>query len=90
MKREQLAAEALQAGKNSLHNLALIRQNPEKMIPGKMENAVEYLNGMIHFAETEMKNARRLGRTLGKRSRLKSLVLLILASFHAESKGERV
>ena len=36
------------------------------------------------------KNARRLGRTLTLRTRLKSLVLLILSSSSSESKGERV
>ncbi|WP_025682519.1 hypothetical protein [Paenibacillus maysiensis] len=36
------------------------------------------------------KNARRLGRTLTLRTRLKSLVLLILSPSAAESKGERV
>ncbi|MGG1672902.1 hypothetical protein ACIFOE_20140 [Paenibacillus sp. NRS-1783] len=90
MTRETLAAEALQAGMNSFHNLRLIQSNPDVMIPGKLGNAEEYLNRMIRFAEAEMKNARLAGRTLGKRTKVKSLVLLILASFRAESKGERV
>ncbi|WP_431090855.1 hypothetical protein [Paenibacillus sp. 8b26] len=38
----------------------------------------------------EMKNARRLGRTLDLRTRLKSLVLLILSPSVEESKGERI
>ena len=45
-----------------------------------------FLDREVH----EIKNARRLGRTLGKRTRIKSLVLLILSSSSAESKGERV
>ncbi|CAM4179602.1 hypothetical protein [Paenibacillus xylanexedens] len=90
MSREQLAAEALQAGKNSLHNLKLIRKQPERMLPGKMNNAEEYLNRMIRFAEAEIENARLAGRTLGKRTRLKSLVLLILSSPESKRKGESV
>ncbi|MGN9169462.1 hypothetical protein ACTNAS_15720 [Paenibacillus polymyxa] len=90
MNRSLLVAEAVQAGKNSKHNLRLIQSSPDVMIPGKLGNAVEYLNRMIRFAEAEKKNARLAGRTLGKRSRVKSLVLLILARMEAESKGERV
>ncbi|MGM1022980.1 MAG: hypothetical protein ACQEXV_21330 [Bacillota bacterium] len=90
MNRSLLVAEAVQAGKNSKHNLRLIQSNPNKMLPGKMENAEEYLNRMIRFAEVEIKNARRLGRTLTLRTRLKSLVLLILSSSSSESKGEHV
>jgi hypothetical protein len=90
MSREQLAAEALQAGKHSLHNLKIIRTHPDKMLPGQMENAVEYLNRMIRFAEVEMKNARLARRTLGLRTWLKSLLLLIVTSSRAERKGETV
>lgn len=80
MSREQLAYEALQAGRNSKHNLELIRKEPEKLLPGKMNEAEQYLNLMIRFAEVEMKNARLAGRTLGLRIRLKSLLLLILTA----------
>ncbi|MGF6354022.1 hypothetical protein ABIE27_001932 [Paenibacillus sp. 4624] len=90
MSREQLATEALQAGKHSLHNLKLIRKEPERMLPGRMENAEEYLNRMIRFAEAEMKNVRLAGRTLGLRTRLKSLVLLILSSPEQKRKGESI
>ncbi|OMF17010.1 hypothetical protein BK131_03275 [Paenibacillus amylolyticus] len=90
MSREQLAAEALQAGKHSLHNLKLIRKKPERMLPGKMNNAEEYLNRMIRFAEAEIENARLAGRTLGLRTRLKSLVLHILQSPEQKRKGESV
>ena len=90
MTREQLAAEALQAGKHSLHNLRLIQHEPERMLPGRLENAEEYLNRMIRFAEAEMKNVRLAGRTLGLRTRLKSLVLLILSSPEQKRKGESV
>jgi hypothetical protein len=38
----------------------------------------------------EIKNARLAGRTLGLRTRLKSLVLLILSPSAAESKGDGV
>ena len=90
MSREQLVKEALQAGRNSKHNLKLIKKQPERMLPGKMTNAEEYLNRMIRFAEVEMKNARLAGRTLGLRTRLKSLVLHILSSPHSKRKGESV
>lgn len=90
MTREQLVAEALQAGKHSLHNLKLIQNEPERMLPGRLENAEEYLNRMIRFAEVEMKNARLARRTLGLRTRLKSLVLLILSSPEQKRKGESV
>ncbi|MDQ0719760.1 hypothetical protein QF049_001021 [Paenibacillus sp. W4I10] len=90
MSREQLAAEALQAGKHSLHNLRLIRKQPERMLPGRMENAEEYLDRMIRFAEVEMKNARLAGRTLGLRTRLKSLVLLILTAPSDKHKRDSV
>lgn len=90
MSREQLVAAALKAGRNSKHNLKLIRNQPERMLPGRMENAEEYLNQMIRFAEAEMKNARLAGRTLGLRTRLKSLVLLILSSPEQKRKGESI
>lgn len=90
MTREQLAYEALQAGKNSKHNLNLIRKQPERMLPGQMENAVAYLDRMIRFAEVEMKNARLAGRTLGLRTWLKSLLLQILQSPEQKRKGESV
>ncbi|CAI6075206.1 hypothetical protein PAECIP112173_02364 [Paenibacillus sp. JJ-100] len=90
MSREELAKEALQAGRNSKHNLKLIRKEPGRMLPGKMTSAEEYLNRMIRFAEAEMKNARLAGRTLGLRTRLKSLLLLILSSPEQKRKGESV
>lgn len=90
MTREQLAEEALQAGKNSKHNLKLIKKQPERMLPGKVTSAEEYLNRMIRFAEAEMKNARLAGRTLGFKTWLESLVLLILSSPEPKRKGESV
>jgi hypothetical protein len=60
------------------------------MLPGRLENAEEYLNRMIRFAEAEMKNVRLAGRTLGLRTRLKSLVLLILSSPEQKRKGESI
>ncbi|URJ36554.1 hypothetical protein [Paenibacillus polymyxa] len=38
----------------------------------------------------ENENVRRVGRTLALRTRLKSLVLLILSPSAAESKGDRI
>ncbi|NUU73982.1 hypothetical protein [Paenibacillus xylanilyticus] len=90
MSREELVKEALQAGRNSKHNLKLIKKQPERMLPGKMRSAEEYLNRMIRFAEAEMKNARLAGRTLGYKTWVKSFVLPILSSPEPKRKGESV
>jgi len=79
MSREDLVKEAIQAGRSAKHNLKLIQEHPEMMIGGNTRSAEEYLNKMIDFAEKEMKNARRAGRTLGLRSRLMSLLSSIVA-----------
>ncbi|MGF7050378.1 hypothetical protein J2T13_004916 [Paenibacillus sp. DS2015] len=89
MDRTQLVTEAKQAGRNAKYNLQVIQKNPTKMLPGKMENAESYLNMMINFAEEEMKNARRLGRTQ-LRTRLKNLVTSILTPESHKGKGEVV
>ncbi|MEK5238089.1 hypothetical protein NST99_20555 [Paenibacillus sp. FSL L8-0470] len=78
MEREQLVAEAREAGQHAVHNLQMIRKNPERMLPGKVENAEEYLNNMIRFAEMEMKNDRLAGQSLGLKSRLENLLMSIL------------
>ena len=87
MKRELLTAEAMRVANNSNHNLQVIRKNPTKMLPGKIENAEAYLNMMIRFAEVEIENARRLGRTQ-LRTRLKNLVTSILTLDSNKGKGE--
>lgn len=87
MLREQLAAEAREAGRNASHNLEWIRKNPEAMLPGKIESAESYLNKMIAFAEAEIENARLAGRTLGLRTRLKSLLVSILKGERQKRKG---
>lgn len=79
MDRKILVAQAIEAGKAAKHNLKVIQENPEKIRPGKMENAEAYLNMMINFAEEEIKNARRAGRT-SLRTWLKCLVLSIVTS----------
>lgn len=78
MDRTVLVAEAIEAGKVAKHNLQFIRKNPEAILPGKIENAEEYLNSMIRVAEAEMKNDRRPGQSLRLRTRLKYLVASIL------------
>ncbi|MDO7908467.1 hypothetical protein Q5741_18870 [Paenibacillus sp. JX-17] len=90
MDRKQLIADAVQAGKHARHNLQVIRLNPEKMLPGKIGEAEAYLITMKQFAEQEIKNARREGRTLHLRTRLKGLVLSIVSSHRMERKGETV
>ncbi|MFB6471246.1 hypothetical protein ACFCW7_00130 [Paenibacillus glucanolyticus] len=88
MLREQLVAEAREAGRNASHNLDWIRKNPEVMLPGKIESAETYLNKMIAFAEAEIENARRSGRTLGLRAHIKGLLVSILNGERRKSKGE--
>ncbi|WP_019420149.1 hypothetical protein [Paenibacillus sp. OSY-SE] len=78
MNRKQLVAQALQASKHAEHNLNVIRENPDKILPGRQVDAEAYLNKMISFAEEEMKNARQAGRT-SLRTRLKYLVSIILS-----------
>ncbi|OAB34160.1 hypothetical protein [Paenibacillus glacialis] len=87
MDRTQLVEEAKQAGRNANYNLEVIRKNPTKMLPDKVENAEAYLNMMIRFAEAEIENARRLGRTQ-LRTRLKNLVTSILTPESHKGKGE--
>lgn len=88
MLREQLAAEAREAGKNASHNLEWIRKNPEAMLPWKIESAESYLNNMIRFAENEleMKKDRRPGQSR-LRTRLKSLLSSILIVERQKRKG---
>ncbi|MDT3426114.1 hypothetical protein J2Z22_001634 [Paenibacillus forsythiae] len=80
MDRAELVAEARAAGERAMHNLQVIRQNPETMLPGKIEYAEAYLNQVIRVAEseTEMKNDRRPGQSLNLRTRLISLLSSIL------------
>lgn len=90
MLRDTLVQQALEAGKNAEHNLQVIVRNPDKMIDtDKLVNGIAYLNNMIRFAEKEMeiKNARRAGRTLDLRTRLKSLLLSILNAERQKRKG---
>ncbi|MGG3839696.1 hypothetical protein ABEV00_22075 [Paenibacillus thiaminolyticus] len=86
MDRQKLVDQALEAGKNAQHNLKIIQENPEKIHPGKHEDAMAYLNKMICFAEEEIENARRAGRTSSLRTRLKYLVSSIVTSERRERK----
>lgn len=79
MDRQKLVDQAIEAGKNAKHNLKVIQNNPEKITPGKMGDAEEYLNMMIRFSEEEIENARRAGRTSSLRTRLKYLVSSIVS-----------
>ncbi|HEY4389917.1 MAG TPA: hypothetical protein VGN02_01060 [Paenibacillus sp.] len=78
MKREQLVSEAREAGKHAVHNLQMIRKNPDVILPGRIEDAEDYLNNMIRIAEVEMKNDRLAGQSLGLKSRLENLLMSIL------------
>ncbi|MCY7484291.1 hypothetical protein [Paenibacillus alvei] len=79
MLREQLVVEAMQAAESAKHNIEVIKMHPEKILPGKHADAMAYLNMMIEFAEEEIENARRAGRT-SLRTQLKCLVLSIVTS----------
>lgn len=88
MKREVLVLQALEAAKSAQHNLQLIVRNPERMVhKDKFVDGIEYLNSMIKFAEEEIKNARQARRTLNLRTRLKSLVVSIVAHDPQNRKG---
>ncbi|KTD88141.1 hypothetical protein [Paenibacillus etheri] len=78
MERKQLVAEAREAGQHAVHNLQMIRKNPDVMLPGRIENAEDYLNNMIRIADVEMKNDRLAGQSLGLKSRLENLLMSIL------------
>lgn len=87
MNRAALAKQAREAGEAAEHNLQMIVRDPERMVhPQKLIDGIAYLNTMIRFAEEEKKNARRAGRTLGLRTRLKSLVVSILADDNRKRK----
>jgi hypothetical protein len=80
LEREQLVAEAREAGQHATHNLQMIRKNPSVMLPGRIEDAESYLNNMIRVAEVEIKNDRLAGQSLGLKSRLENLLMSILTS----------
>lgn len=79
MNREAMVKEAVQAAKSAKHNREVIKKYPEKILSGKHEDAMGYLNMMIRFAEEEKKNARRAGRT-SLRNHLKNLLTAIVTS----------
>lgn len=89
MDRAELLKIAIEAGKNAKYNLKVIRENPEKITPGKLGNAEAYLKMMIRFSEEEIKNARQAGRT-SVRTRLKYLIASILSPFRVKRKGETI
>ncbi|MEK3943502.1 hypothetical protein [Paenibacillus sp. FSL H3-0310] len=78
MERERLVAEAKEAGQHAAHNLQMIRKNPDVILPGRIEDAEDYLNNMIRIAEVEMENDRLAGQSLGLKSRLENLLMSIL------------
>ncbi|WP_374019048.1 hypothetical protein ABU162_04675 [Paenibacillus thiaminolyticus] len=90
MDRKILAAEAAAAGRTAKHNLKVIQENPEKIAPGKLGDAEAYLNMMIRFAEEEIENARRAGRTSSLRTRLQYLVSSIVSPSRDKRKEETV
>lgn len=87
MSEDQLAAEALQAGRNAIHNLMWMEKHPDRYDTDQHDEMVAYLLLLIRFANYEMKNARRPGRTSVK-SRTKELLFSILPIRKRLSKGE--
>ncbi|WP_433943403.1 hypothetical protein [Paenibacillus sp. SN-8-1] len=91
MKIEQLEAEARFVARHAARNLQVIRKTPEIVTPEKLEGNIAYLEMMIRLHKADLKaqkNARRAGRTLSLRTRLKSLLSSILTDERRKSKGE--
>ncbi|MBY7736756.1 hypothetical protein MMB75_07035 [Paenibacillus sp. P2(2022)] len=91
MEIERLEDEAKFVAANAEHNLNMMLQNPEIVSESHRQKSIAQAAFMmnLHLSFQEQnKNARRAGRTLGLRTRLKSLVLLILSPSARESKGE--
>lgn len=81
MTLEQIEVEARTAARNAKHNLRVIRRNPEIVSPEARDRNIAYLEMMVRLNKADLKaqkNARRAGRALGLRTRLKSLLLSIL------------
>ncbi|WP_410771015.1 hypothetical protein [Fontibacillus sp. BL9] len=84
-----LEEEARFIARNASRNLRTIRQNPEIVNSEKLKHNITYLEMMIRLHKADLKaqkNARRAGRTLGLRTRLKSLLLSILADERQKGK----
>lgn len=74
--------QARVVAKNAKHNLKLIKSTPTICNPEDLDKNIKFLEMMIHLHKTDLKaqkNARRAGRTLSLRTRLKSLLSSILA-----------
>lgn len=78
MSREQLAAEALEAGRAAEHNLRWMQKHPDRFDQRKKHDMETYLHMMLQFSKEEMKNARLAGRT-SLRTRSRNLLLSIIA-----------
>lgn len=84
-----LEEEVRFVARNAARNLRTIRQNPENVSPDKLEKNIDYLKMMIRLHKADLKaqkNARQAGRTLSLRTRLKSLLVSILADSGKEGK----
>lgn len=84
-----LEEEARFVARNAARNLRTIRRNPENVSADKLQNNIAYLEMMIRLNKADLKaqkNARRAGRTLSLRTRLKSLLVSILADSAKEGK----
>ncbi|WP_168928837.1 hypothetical protein [Paenibacillus dokdonensis] len=68
--------------RNAKHNLKLIKRTPTICNPEDLDKNIKFLEMMVRLHKTDLKaqkNARRAGRALSLRTRLKSLLSSILA-----------
>lgn len=86
-----LEEEVRFVARNAARNLRTIQRNPEIVLPDKLQSNIEYLEMMIRLHKSDLKaqkNARRAGRTLWLRTRLKSLLSSILSDERRKRKEE--
>lgn len=91
MKLEQLEAEARFVAAHAEHNLNLMLCNPEIVSEQYLQKNIErsiFMMDLHKSFQLQNKNARRPGRTLRLRTRLKLLVASILADERRKRKGE--
>ncbi|WP_433618724.1 hypothetical protein [Paenibacillus cellulositrophicus] len=86
----QIEEQVRFVAKHAKHNLKLIKRNPVICNPEDLDKNIKFLEMMIRLHKNDQKaqkNARRAGRALRLRSRLRNL-LSILASENRKGKGE--
>lgn len=87
----QIEEQVRFVAKHAKHNLKLIKRNPVICNPEDLDKNIKFLEMMIRLHKNDQKaqkNARRAGRALRLRSRLRNLLSSILASEDRKGKGE--